>query len=410
MRSLPLTEIQDTNTFYDGLSLPVSARLNLSYSLFNGASFQLDNLDGEAEQAEQIAAMPAVKQIWPVRLYQVPKYTVVQNVSSEVTAATNTVNRRQDVNTTVDTFSPHVMTQVDRLRAAGYTGEGVKLAIVDTGVDYYHPALGGCFGLGCLVSFGYDVVGDNYTGYNTPTPDSDPYDPCEGHGTHVAGIIAAQPNNPYNFTGAAPDVTLGMYRVFGCAGGNAGDDVLIAAFNLAFEDGAQIITASIGGASGWSESPWSVAVQRIVEQGVPCTLAAGNAGEYGLFYGSTAADGKLVTSVASFDNLVYPLLLAEGTYTTDSSNATSSNSTANGTEFGWYPSSPQFGNVTLPLWAVSNTSDNAADACEALPADTPDLSGYIVLIRRGTCTFVSKAQNAAAYGAQYIMFYANTDA
>lgn len=215
----------------------------------------------------------------------------------------------------------------------------------------------------------------------------------------ITGIVAAQPNE-YNFTGAAPGVTLGAFRVFGCDGSSA-DDVLIAAFNLAYEAGSDIITASIGGDSGWSEEPWSVATQRIVEAGVPCTLAAGNAGEYGQFFGSAAADGKGVTSVASFDNSLYPELLTEGTYSTSEANAS--------TPFGWVASSVPFGNVTLPLWAVSNTTTVVDDACSALPADTPDLSGYIVLIRRGTCTFASKANNAAAYGAQYILFYANSD-
>jgi subtilisin family serine protease len=63
-------------------------------------------------------------------------------------------------------------------------------------VDYNHPALGGGFGKGFKVVQGHDLVGDNYTGANTPVPDSDPLDNCgaasgaSGHGTHVSGIIA----------------------------------------------------------------------------------------------------------------------------------------------------------------------------------------------------------------------------
>lgn len=74
-------------------------------------------------------------------------------------------------------------------------------------------------------------------------------------------------------------MTLGAYRVFGCYD-SVGDDVLIAAYNMAYEDGSDIITASIGGDNGWSEEPWAVAVQRIVEAGVPCPVAAGNEGDY----------------------------------------------------------------------------------------------------------------------------------
>lgn len=107
-------------------------------------------------------------------------------------------------------------------------GAGIRIGIVDTGVDYMHPALGGCFGKDCLISYGYDLVGDDWTGLNNPVPDDDPYDDCIGHGTHVSGIIAAQPN-PMNFTGVAPGAKLGMYKVFSCLGSGTTDDVVIAA-------------------------------------------------------------------------------------------------------------------------------------------------------------------------------------
>jgi subtilisin family serine protease len=291
------------------------------------------------------------------------------------------------------------MTQVDQLRSNGITGAGIRVAVIDTGVDYLHPALGGGFGPGYLVSFGTDIVGDDYTGYNTPVPDPDPIDECEGHGTHVSGIIAAQANNPYGFTGAAPDVTLGAYRVFGCEG-SAGNDVLIAAYNQAYEDGADIITASIGGPSGWSEDAWAVAVQRIVEAGVPCTVSAGNDGAYGQFYASTAANGKHVTAVASVDNTNSPAVLYNATYSVDDDE--------DSIPFGWAVGTPDgWGNTSLPLWAGNYDTSDPADACEPYPDDTPDLSEYIVLIRRGTCTFVQKATNAAAAGAQYVLIYNN---
>lgn len=179
-------------------------------------------------------------------------------------------------------------------------------------------------------------------------------------------------------------------------------DVLIAAFNMAYEAGADLITASIGGASGWSEEPWSVAVSRIVENGVPCTISAGNDGAEGLFYASTAANGKGVTAIASIDNSVTPALLTVASYTVE-----------NGTEesFGYTPGQPSaWAGVTLPLWSVNFNTADPANACTALPADTPDLSEYIVLVRRGSCTFVQKLQNVAAKGARYVIVYNNVPA
>lgn len=78
------------------------------------------------------------------------------------------------------------MGSVDKLRNEGYLGDGISIAIIDTGVDYLHPALGGGFGPGYKVTYGYDLVGDAYNGLNTPVPDDDPMD-CAGHGTHVSG-------------------------------------------------------------------------------------------------------------------------------------------------------------------------------------------------------------------------------
>jgi subtilisin family serine protease len=375
--------------------MAVKHRMKLDYSLFKGTSFQLKNVSDVDAAAKSIANMAMVKQMWPVRVFSVPKVQVHWK-GTDGNMAESALQKRQSANSS-DTFSPHVMTQVDKLRAEGVTGKGIRVAVIDTGVDYNHPALGGCFGSGCLVSYGTDLVGDNYNGFNTPVPDADPHDNCEGHGTHVAGIIAAQ-TNAFGFTGAAPGVTIGAYRVFGC-GGEAGNDVLIAAYNQAYEDGSQIITASIGGASGWSEDPWAVAVQRIVEAGVPCTVSAGNDGDAGIFYASTAANGKKVTAIASVDNTESPMVLLNASYTTGNSSTDA---------FGWTDGSPNtWGNVSLPLWAVNYNTNDTANGCDPYPANTPDLSGYIVLIRRGSCTFVQKATNAAAHGAKYILFYNN---
>ncbi|RYP09118.1 hypothetical protein DL764_001485 [Monosporascus ibericus] len=388
---------EDAGSFYGDLrsqNMEAEPRLDLTYSLFKGCSFQLKNTSDVDVAAQRISEMPKIRKMWPVRIHEIPKDELIWAGNAE--AARSSLRKRQEPGN--DTFSPHVMTQVDKLRAEGFTGAGIRIGVVDSGVDYNHPALGGCFGEGCLISYGTDLVGDEYNGGNTPVPDPDPLESCGSHGTHVAGIIAAQ-ENELGFTGAAPGVTLGMYRVFGCNGG-ASDDVLIAAFNRAFEDGSDIITASIGSASGWSESPWAVLAQRIVEAGVPVTIAAGNGGSAGLFYSSTAADGKEVTAVASVDNTETPIILSGATFRAGNGSAES---------FGWQDGFPSYGNVSLPLWAVSNNTEVEDDACNALPDDTPDLANYMVLIRETwtSCSLFEQAQNLAAKGARYIMVYSS---
>ena len=82
------------------------------------------------------------------------------NIDSTVGNSSDSITKHRRAEIQGDAFSPHVMTQVDRLKAEGITGNGVRIGIIDTGVDYNHPALGGCFGDGCVVSFGTDLVGD----------------------------------------------------------------------------------------------------------------------------------------------------------------------------------------------------------------------------------------------------------
>ncbi|KAG5951680.1 hypothetical protein E4U58_001105 [Claviceps cyperi] len=219
---------------------------------------------------------------------------------------------------------------------------------------------------------------------------------CNGHGTHVAGIVAAQ-NNPMGFTGAATGVTLGAYRVFGCKGYSS-NDMLMAAFNKAFEDGANIISASVGAPEGWSEDPWTMTMSKIVQAGVPCTVSAGNDGDGGLFFIDSGASGKGVTAVASYDSTDAPIVNFESTYTINNGRSL---------KFIYTPGDPSVWGVPMPLYATSLDYRIDDDACKPLPANTTDLSKYIVLVRRGGCLFTDKLNNVAAKGAQYVMFYNN---
>lgn len=249
--------IKHENAFFSELSTAnvlAKPRLSFSSSVFKGVSFHLDDthdIHDERKKVERIASSKSVKKVFPMRKYSLP----YEEVSTAGGYKVHPLPKRQIQERAAgdeNTYSLHTMTGVDKLREEGFTGSGIKIAIVDTGIDYFHPDLGGCFGAGCKVGFGYDLVGDAYTGENEPMPDPDPYDNCGGHGTHVAGIIAASSDEQDYFTGVAPNVTLGAYRVMGCAGG-VSDDVLIQAFAMAYESGADIITSSIGGSGGWSE-------------------------------------------------------------------------------------------------------------------------------------------------------------
>jgi subtilisin family serine protease len=169
------------------------------------------------------------------------------------------------------------------------TGLGMTVAIIDTGIDYTHPDLGGCFGDGCRVVGGYDFVNG----------DSDPMDD-HGHGTHVAGIVAANGT----FTGVAPGVHLLAYKACNLYGSCNESDVIAALEQAVDPDGdptthdqPEVINMSLA-KSGASDSPLGKATDRAVEQGIVVVVAAGNNGEYhGI--GSPGAAAKALTVGAS---------------------------------------------------------------------------------------------------------------
>ncbi|KDQ27552.1 hypothetical protein PLEOSDRAFT_1112600 [Pleurotus ostreatus PC15] len=346
--------------------------------LFVGAALTLS----DAQDVAQIQSTTGVKSIRPVRAFDRPKPVKVQVVKGP-----------DDPALPPDSESTHVITGVDKLHAQGITGAGIKIGILDTGIDYTHPTLGGAFGPGNKVIGGFDLVGDDYDGTNTPVPDPDPLDQCAGHGTHVAGIIGANPDNAFNISGVAFQASLSAYRVFGCVG-FVTDDVLVDALLLGFNEGQDILTLSLGGADGWTESVSAVVASRIAATGKVVTIAAGNDGASGAWYTSSPGNGIDVISVASLDNTVVPLQTAQVHGVTHD-------------PIIYQDTFPLPINDTRPIFATSTDVTVVDDACNPLPDSTPDLSGFVVIVRRGTCTFVQKLGNVAAKGAKVTLIYDN---
>ncbi|KAK7413477.1 hypothetical protein QQX98_007625 [Neonectria punicea] len=398
-----------TSGFYDALEdigVGVNARDEFRSRVFNGASFQVQNASAtghnQTQFLRQLQAMPHVQSVWPVRNVHL---SMPENQAPAPAEGKARLRRRAEtLNTTTDSFSTHVMTQVDQLREKGITGKGVRVAVIDSGIDYTHPALGGCFGPGCLVEAGWDFTGDDFLpGTIEAKPDGDPMDDCQGHGTHVAGTVAAQlEGNEYGFTGAAPGVKLAAYRAWGCRATST-SEILLAAFIRAFEEGADIISCSDGDATGWSADAWSLVASRIVDAGVPVVISAGNDGGSGLLYGSSPAAGRGVTGVGAVTNTKFPTLLTAGSYVVGDES-----SSANEThEFGFLPGVPAFSrNVSLSLWSAVD----ANNACSALPDDTPDLSERIVLLesvdaRATGCYPPDQGANVVAKGGRYLLYF-----
>ncbi len=276
----------------------------------------------------------------------------------------------------------------------GYTGAGVNIAIIDSGIDYHHPDLGGCFGAGCKVAKGWDFVGDAFTGSNAQVPDPDPDDNCGGHGSHVAGIAAASSTWANGVTGVAPGATLFAYRVFGCTG-TARTDTIASAMERAYLDGANVINMSLGSSRNWPFGLHSVMATKLAQKGVVTVASAGNDAGGGAYAAGSPGTGVDIIGVASFEN--DQVWLPYFTASPDDA------------KFGFGVASGGVGNPptsgTYPL-ARTGTTATADDACAALPAGS--LTGMVALIRRGTCGFNVKSINAQNAGAVGVVIYNNT--
>ncbi|KAI8296117.1 Minor extracellular protease vpr [Colletotrichum sp. SAR 10_98] len=294
-------------------------------------------------------------------------------------------------------YSVHGLTGVQNLHEDGILGEGAVVAIVDSGVQYTHPALGGGLGDNYTVIGGYDLVGDAWP--DAPAqPDNDPMDRY-GHGTHVAGIIAGQSDQ---FVGVAPKSKLLSFKVFGSSG-YSNEETVIEGFLKAFDSGADIISASVGEGSGFTNNALAVVASRIVDNGVVVVFAAGNSGQDGPFSMANGASGKHVLTVASSDPGVFPAQAFSANFNLDGN--------SNDTEVAYVPGSGFFPDTIID-WPIKPIILNASvenDACQPLPADTPQLNETVVLVRLGGCTVSTKHTNVAAFGAQYILFYNNLD-
>lgn len=193
-------------------------------------------------------------------------------------------------------------------------------------------------------------------------------------------------------------VELRAYRVADCLG-QANDSTVAQGIMRAYEEGADIITASLGWPDKWYVEPKGVAmaVSRIIESGVPCTVSTGNEGFFGLFFTGAPTSEHGVMSVASFDNTVTPKLEFTLQYSVDGREQREFNLTS-GTPADWSDAP-----ANMSLFAHLSDANGQGGGCSLFPADTPDLSESIVLIPPGACSFSQMTAHAAAFGAKFII-------
>lgn len=359
-------------------------------TLFNGLSIDV----APADRAK-LAKVAGVKALYPVDIVHAPQPSV-SAATPDMVAALSATGANVAQNT------------------LGLTGAGVKVGIIDSGIEIDHPAFGGTGVPGTTpfpnarIVAGWDFVGDDYNAAGTrpidltPVPDARPQDCASsgnhpvtgsassgGHGSHVAGIVGA---NGGGILGVAPQASLAMYRVFGCYGSTS-SDIIIAAMERALADGMQVVNLSLGARAQWPQYPTSQASARLAKKGVVMVNSAGNNGPGGsapdaLYAAGAPGVAEGAIGVASFDNNQRSFTVADTPYGFGA--ATGS------------PAAPASGTATLSRTGTPTTAD---DGCAALPAGS--LAGTVALIRRGTCGFYNKAFNAQSAGAAAVILYNN---
>jgi minor extracellular serine protease Vpr len=324
---------------------------------------------------------------------------------------------------------PSVIHATDLQAATGDKGQGVKIAVVDTGVDSSSPFLN-------PAGFSYPpgfpkgdasrttakvIVARVFPGEPRDKNSAKPFDPTEPHGTHVAGIAAgdegtnapAGPDHPAvsNLAGVAPKAWIGNYRVFTVPtplGHEASTPEIVHAFEAAVADGMNVINFSGGGPqTDPANDAMFETIHNVTLAGVVPVIAAGNdRDDYG--FGTAGSPGVAPDAIAV---------------------AATSNAHVFAPELSVLGGPPSLGAVPIqgaggqklpPAWStldqtivdvstLMGTDGKPVESHLCGPAADPNsgngtlpagsLTGKIALASRGTCTFASKADRAKRAGA-----------
>jgi minor extracellular serine protease Vpr len=263
---------------------------------------------------------------------------------------------------------------VKAARLDGLEGQGIKIGIIDTGIDYNHPDL-----------LGYGPSGKVIGGYDYVNPSEKPLD-TNGHGTEVAGIIAADGN----FTGIAPKAKLFSYKV-SSTGEAVSSDYIVEAIQQAMQDGVNVVNISLG--INRTNDQIDNAIDEAVKKGIVIVVAAGNNGPQEDTIGSPGKDINAITVGASYNNLTSSLV---ATFEVDKIQ---------------YQVLPMVGVQDLPSPIEGKIVYGGYGRLQDL--QNLDVKGVILLEERGSDVkgqkvyFSEKEKNAANFGAKALVVFNN---
>jgi minor extracellular serine protease Vpr len=314
----------------------------------------------------------------------------------------------------------------DIAHQAGFTGKGVRVGIIDTGIDYTHSMLGGSGQKSDYAAIdpskpnsafpnkkvvgGKDFVGTDFDAASPlpikrlPQPDDNPIDEA-GHGSHVAGTIAGVGDGINTYSGVAPDAQLYALKVFGKEGSTA-DASVIAAFEFAAdpngdlnpEDHLDVVNLSLGGDLGQPQILYTEAVRNLSQAGTVVVASAGNSGKVEYIVGAPSTADDALSVAASIDGSDVNWEFAAARFVT-----------ANNPDLLIKEVEGDAGKPIAQAGAVAGTLVDIGLADQDLSADVAaKVAGHVALIQRGVVSFGVKLARAAAAGAIGAVVYNNT--
>ncbi|KZE64262.1 hypothetical protein AWM68_14310 [Fictibacillus phosphorivorans] len=360
------------------MSKKSSHKITSTYkTVYNGVAMKLP-----ANQVESLLQSEAVKAV----------YKDVTFIVDPIAMGEEKALNPNSAGTSVESI-PYL--KIDQLHNEGITGEGVKVGVIDTGIDYNHPDLKDVY------KGGYDFVdGDsdpmettykNWQDSKKPEFNGNSY--YTAHGTHVAGTIAGQGTNPdVSIQGVAPDADIYAYRVLGPYGSGSSEAV-IAGIEKAVQDGMDIINLSLGAGINDPYYPTSTAINYAVLNDVTAVVSAGNTGPNAYTLGSPGA-AALALTVGASD---VPMTVASFTGSVGSERGLQLTGIAR--------------HYADRLNDLSGKSYDLVDVGLGKAADYTgkDVTGKVVLIVRGETTFNEKINIAKQKGAAAVLLYNNVD-
>jgi minor extracellular serine protease Vpr len=314
------------------------------------------SVSGPVKALNQLAKEANIKYVSPVATYQ------VEEIPKQIGPLPDSEN--------IQIIGGDEAIRLHDANNENLTGKGVKVAVIDTGIDYTHPDLQANF------KGGRDFV-DN---------DQDPMESKASsgmptlHGTHVAGVIAANGR----IKGVAPEAELIAYRALG-PGGHGTTEQVIAAIEQAIKDKVDIVNLSLGNNVNGPDLPISLALNKVVENGIIAVASSGNSGPNRWTVGSPGTASKAISVGASTPTMKIPYLLIPGNEK--------------------IRMEPLHG---AKKWTIHPPTGLVFGGLGRLK-DLTNVKGKIVLLERGKLTFTQKVKNAAKAGAKAVIIYNNTN-